>query len=141
MALLIREQFEIPGNLRRWSFILIGIGLLAFIIGFITKGISPDQHQRDIFWGTLMYNSIFFMLICNASMFFICATTLAWGGWYTVIRRVPEAISTLVPIFGLIAFIILMYIVFGMGAETHIYHWLDKNAVANDEILKGKVDF
>ena len=89
------------------------MGVLALIIGFITKGLSADEHQKDIFWGTLMYNSLFFMLICNASMFFICATTLAMGGWYTVLRRVPEAISTMVPVFGAIAFIVLLYIVFG----------------------------
>ncbi len=137
----IKEQFEIPGKMRTWSIALICVGLLALIIGFATKGISTDQHQKDIFWGTLMYNSIYFLLICNGSMFFICATTLAMGGWQVVFRRVPEAISTMVPIFGLIAFVILMYIVFGMGSHTHIYHWLDKDAVTNDEILKGKSGF
>lgn len=136
-----REQFEIPAKQRTWAFALIGIGVLALIIGFITKGASSEQHDKDIFWGTLMYNSLFFLLITNASMFFICATTLAWGGWQTVFRRVPEAISTLVPIFGSIAFVVLMYIVFGMGSHTHIYHWLDRDAVAKDEILNGKSGF
>ena len=136
-----REQFEIPAKQRTWSFALIGIGALALIIGFITKGLSTEQHEKDIFWGTVMYNSLFFLLITNASMFFICATTLAWGGWQTVFRRVPEAISTLVPIFGGIAFVVLMYIVFGMGSNTHIYHWLDRDAVAKDEILSGKSGF
>lgn len=138
---VFKEQFEIPARLKTWSLGLIIVGLIAFIIGFVTHGMSSEQHEKDIFWGTVMYNSIFFMLICNASMFFICATTLAMGGWQIVLRRIPEAISTLVPIFGVIAFIILMYIVFGMGAHTHIYHWLDKEAVANDELLKGKSGF
>jgi hypothetical protein len=87
----ITENFEISAKQRRWSLILIGIGVLALILGFATKGLSADEHQKDIFWGTLMYNSLFFMLICNASMFFICASTLAMGGWYTVLRRIPEA--------------------------------------------------
>ncbi len=136
---LIREQFEIPGKMRTWSFALIGIGILALIIGFIIKGAGTDEHQKDIFWGTLMYNSLFFMLICNGSMFFICATTLAMGGWYTVLRRVPEAISTMVPVFGLIAFIVLLYIVFG----THIYQWADAELLKkeNDEIVLRKLGF
>ncbi len=135
----IKEQFEIPGKMKTWSMALIAVGLLALIIGFVTKGTSSDEHEKTIFWGTLMYNSLFFMLICNASMFFICATTLAMGGWQTVFRRIPEAISTLVPIFGSITFLILIYIVF-IDHNHHIYHWLSKEA-AEDPVLKGKLGF
>ena len=76
----LKLQFEIPGKMKTWSMALIGIGLLALIVGFVTKGMSADDHDKSVFWGTLLYNSIFFLLICNASMFFICATTLAMGG-------------------------------------------------------------
>src|ERR1043166_8199389 len=86
----IREQFEIPSRMKAWSVALIVIGAIAFILGLVTKGLSGDEHQKAIFIGTLMYNSIFWMLICNASMFFICATTLAMGGWNTVIRRFAQ---------------------------------------------------
>ncbi len=110
----IREQFEVSGNMKTWSMGLIAIGAVAFIIGLITKGFSSDEHQQAIFWGTLMYNSIFFLLICNASMFFICITTLAKGGWQTVFRRMPEAISAIVPILGLITIFILFFVAFGL---------------------------
>ena len=136
----IREKFEMPGRMRTWSLGLIAVGLITIIIGFITKGTDTEHHGREIFWGTLMYNSIFFMLICNAAMFFICATTLAMGGFQQSFRRVPEAISTLVPIFGVITFAVLMYVVFG-GHLHHIYHWLDKEHVEHDAILKGKQGF
>lgn len=136
----VKEQFEIPSRMKTWSMVLIAIGVIAFILGLITKGVSKDEHERAIFLGTLMYNSIFWMLICNASMFFLCATTLAMGGWSTVLRRVPEAISTLVPVFGVIAFAILLYIVV-VDPNYAVYHWLDKEAVAHDEILKGKSGF
>ncbi|MEP6512973.1 MAG: quinol:cytochrome C oxidoreductase [Parafilimonas sp.] len=137
---LVREHFEVPSRTKTVSLVLIAIGALTFLIGLFTKGISSDEHQRAIFLGTVMYNSIFWMLICNASMFFICATTLAMGGWATAIRRVPEAISTLVPIFGAIAFVVLMYIVF-IGKNDQVYHWLNKEEVAHDAILKGKSGF
>jgi hypothetical protein len=140
MASTLREQFEVTGKMRTWSIGLIAVGLLAFIIGLITKGLSSDPHEQAVFWGTLLYNSIFFMLICNASMFFICVTTLAHGGWQVAFRRVPEAISAVVPIFGVIAFFIMMFIVFGMGHGEHhpIYHWLHPEG---DEILTGKKGF
>jgi len=138
----IKDQFEVPAKMKTWAFALIGIGLLAIILGFVTKGASADQHQKDIFWGTILYNTVFFTLICNASMFFICATTLAMGGWQLTFRRVPEAISTLVPIFGVLTLIVFACI-FGMGKESHIYPWLNVEklkADGNHEVL-GKLGF
>jgi hypothetical protein len=105
----------------------------------VTKGFSADEHEQTQFWGTLMYNSIFWTLVCNAAMFFIGVTTMAMGGFQQSFRRVPEAISTMVPIFGAITFAVLMYVIF--GHKHHIYHWLDTEAVANDPILKGKAGF
>ncbi len=132
-------QFEIPGKMRTWSFALMGVGLAALLIGLFTKGFSSDEHEQAVFWGTLMYNTIFWTLVTNAAMFFICVTTLAMGGWQQSFRRVPEAISTLVPIFGSITFAVLIYVVF--SHKHHIYHWVDAEAVAADPILNGKKGF
>ena len=74
-------------------------------------------------------------------MFFIAATTLAFGGWQMAFRRVPEAISAAVPVIGIIALIVLLAIVFGGHHMTHIYHWTDTEAVESDKILKGKSGF
>jgi hypothetical protein len=135
----IRTQFEVPAKLKTWSLALIAVGAVAIILGMVTKGFSKNEHDQVHFWGTLMYNSIFWLLVCNASMFFICVTTMAWGGWQMAFRRIPEAISTMVPIFGLITLGILLYIIF---SHNHgIYHWLDADAVAKDPILNGKKGF
>jgi hypothetical protein len=86
------------------------IGLLSLIIGFILYGTGEHDNR---FWATLLQNSIYFLMICNSSMFFICATTLALGGWQTSFRRVPEAISAAVPYLGGFAFVVLMILIFG----------------------------
>lgn len=140
MAADIREQFVVSPKMKTWSMVLIAIGVVTFIIGLITKGMSNDEHQKSIFIGTLMYNSIFWMLICNSSMFFLCATTLAMGGWHAVIKRIPEAISTLVPVFGIITLAIFIYVV-AIDHTAGVYEWLDKDLVAKDHILKGKSGF
>src|SRR6478672_4972575 len=134
-----REQFEMPSKTKTWSLALIAVGALALIIGLVTKGFSSDEQEKSVFWGTLMYNSIFFTLICNASMFFICATTLAMGGWQMVFRRVPEAISKAVITLGSITWLILFYIIV-IDHNHHIYHWLSEDA-KTDPILKGKLGF
>jgi hypothetical protein len=135
----IREQFEMTSRMRNWGLGLTGAGVVALLLGIFTLGMSSDTHESSRFWAVLLQNSVFFLLVVNAAMFFICATTLAMGGWQISFRRVPEAISALVPVFGLLAFIVLMCIVF--GHQHHIFHWLDKEVVENDPILKGKSGF
>ncbi|HTF29163.1 MAG TPA: hypothetical protein VK625_09985 [Flavitalea sp.] len=135
-----KDFFTVPNRYRTWSLALIGVGILSVIVGFFMFG-TGDVHDKTRFWATLLHNSIYFMLICNASMFFICATTLAWSGWQLAFQRVSEAISAVVPVIGVIAFVIMMSIVFGGHHMTHIYHWTDTEAVANDEILDGKSGF
>jgi hypothetical protein len=134
-----RAQFEMPSKTKTWSIALMVIGAAALIIGMSMHGFSDNEHEKSVFWGTLMYNSIFFTLICNASMFFICATTLAMGGWQMAFRRVPEAISKAVIILGIITWLVLFYIVF-IDHNHHIYHWLSEDA-KTDPILKGKLGF
>jgi hypothetical protein len=137
-AITIKEQFEIPGKLKTWAYALIGFGLLAIIAGYITKGRGTEEEQA-VFIGTIMYNTIFWTLITNASMFFICVTTLAMGGWQQTFRRVPEAISTMVPIFGSITLVVLLYVAF--SGNHHVYHWLDTKSMEADSVLKGKAGF
>ncbi|HRH47683.1 MAG TPA: quinol:cytochrome C oxidoreductase [Panacibacter sp.] len=137
----IKDHFEMPSKSRTWSLALIFIGALLLVIGFVTRGMSSDENDKTIFWGTLMYNSIFFTLICNASMFFICATTLAMGGWQMAFRRVPEAISKMVIILGSVTWLILLYIVvIDNNKDIHIFHWLSDES-KSDPILKGKLGF
>ena len=117
----------------------MAIGLLSIIGLWVTSGSSTDPKEQARFWASLLQNSVFFLLIVNASMFFFCITTLAWGGWQMSFRRVPEAISAVVPVLGVIAAAILLSIVFG---DNHtIYHWTDAEHVQHDEILSHKKGF
>ena len=134
----MKEHFEIPRGYRTWSMGLMAAGILSLIIGFIMYG-TGDEINQTRFWATLLHNGVYFLLVLNAVMFFLCATTLSMGGWQVSFRRVTEAISACVPVVGLITFVILMSIVF--GNKHLIYEWLDKEAVSKDEILKGKVGF
>lgn len=129
----IKEFFDIPARYRTWSMALMGVGILSVIIGFILYG--GGEHHGMRFWASLLQNSVFFLLVTNAAMFFICATTLAFGGWQLVFRRVTEAISVAVIPLGIIAFIVLVALV---ALDPHVYHWLHPHG---DKILEGKVAF
>src|SRR5579859_7196771 len=132
----VKEHFETPGRYKQWSFGLMGVGLLSVIIGYIVYG-NVEHGTR--FWAALLQNSVYFLLITNAAMFFFCAATLAMGGWQLVFRRVTEAISASVIPLGVITFVILMAIVF--GGKDAIYIWVNKDVVAKDAILNGKKGF
>ncbi len=133
---MIKQQFEVTPGYKKWSLGLLGVGGLVLLLGIFFLAFSKDEHNQTRFWAVLLQNSTFFLLVCNASMFFICITTLAMGGWQIAFRRVPEAISTLVPVFAILAAIVFLGIIF--GHQHHIYHWLDKEHVEQDPILKGK---
>jgi hypothetical protein len=128
----IKEFFDIPARYRTWSMALMGIGVLSVIVGFIIYG--TGEHPAR-FWASLLQNSVYFLLVVNAVMFFICATTLAMGSFQMTFRRVSEAISVCVIPLGIIALIVLIALV---TVDPHIYHWLHPHG---DKILEGKSAF
>lgn len=135
----IRSTFTVPKRFQTISMALMAFGLLSIIGLWVTSGSSDDPKEQARFWASLLQNSVFFLLVVNASMFFICITTLAWGGWQMAFRRVPEAISAVVPVIGVICGAILLAIVFG---DNHtIYHWTDAEHVQHDPILSHKKGF
>lgn len=134
----LREQFAIPKRYNTFAMALMAVGLLSIVILFFTHGTNSNEHVSARFWAALLQNSVYFLLITNAAMFFICATTLAWGGWQMSFRRVTEAISTCVPILGIITLVILMVLVFG---PSHvIYKWAAPDAM-NDHAIAHKSGF
>lgn len=134
----IREQFVVPKRYNMWSMGLMAVGVLSIILLYVTHG-TKGEHEQARFWASLLQNSVFFLLVVNAAMFFICATTLAWGGWQISFRRVAEAISACVPVLGVICGAILLAIVF--GGNHAIYHWTDTEHVQHDPILLHKAGF
>ena len=135
----LRQQFEIPKKYNTAALVMMAIGLLSIIILFITHGASGDQYKAARFWASLLQTSVYFLLVVNAAMFFIAATTLAWGGWQMSFRRVAEAISTCVLPIGVISLIILLYIAF--GPNHVIYHWADTHHAQEDPVLAHKAGF
>lgn len=131
----LKEQFQVPGKFRTISLVLLAIGIVSTVVGYFMYG-TGDEHQQARFWGAMIQNSVYFLLVVNAAMFFICATTLAMGGWQLAFRRVSEAISVAVIPLGIIALVVLLSLI--IGHKHHIYHWLTPEG---DKILEGKSGF
>ena len=154
----MNHQFELPGSYKKWTYGLIGAGIIALLYGMIAfhpftpvahAAAGHDAHasvnvDSTRFWAVLLQNSVFWLLVVNASMFFLCVTTMAMGAWQISFRRVAEAISSVVPILGILNFLVLLAIV--IGDRSDIYHWLNKDlynvkSPMFDKILNGKSGF
>src|SRR6201994_4630515 len=132
----VKEQFVIPKRYNTWSMGLMAVGVISIIILFVSYGTKSDSVAQSRFWASLLQNSVYFLLVTNAVMFFICATTLSWGGWQISFRRVSEAISAVVPVIGVISIAIMLALVF--GSNHLIYQWADPQKVSASHELQVK---
>src|SRR4030095_7525129 len=139
MLMSTRENFTIPKRYNTIAIALMIFGVLAIIGLYVTAGSKSDPHQQARFWASLLQNSVYFLLIVNAAMFFICATTLGWGSLQWAFGRVTEAISACVPVIGVICAVILLALAFGPNHE--IYHWTNSEHVRTDATLNFKKGF
>ena len=114
------------------SIVMIVIGILSCSVAFIT-----DSHAA---WTNLLFNNYFFLGISIFAVFFVALQHVAEAGWSTVLKRVPEAIMSFLPITA----VIMLFIVIAATLHwNHIYHWLaegvmDPESDYYDKIIAGK---
>ncbi len=130
-------MFTITKNARNLSMSLMAIGLIALIFGF-----STNAHAA---WPSLLFNSYFFLGISVFAVFFIAMQYVSEAAWSIVVKRVPEAIISFLPISGIIMLIIMVSGAMHFGGN-HIYHWMaegimDPDSENYDAIIAGKEAF
>ncbi len=101
-----------------------------------------ESHAKP--WTTRIYinllaNGYYLLLIASCGLLFVAIQYAANAGWATVLLRIPQAISTILPVGAIL--ILLVFIVAG----SDIYHWihyehqhLAKGDPGFDKILSGK---
>jgi len=125
---MTNQNFHIPAKARTVSLALLVIGALALIAGGITM--LGNDHSSTRFWASLLQNSVFFLLICVASLFLMAATSLAQAAWIVSFRRIPEAIGSIVWILGIVVFVVIAILV--LTDNTHIYPWLEDGHIPHN---------
>jgi hypothetical protein len=137
------NQYVISGGLKKWSAAFMIVGLLTLICGFIflnpLAGAHGDNLNSTRFWAVLLQNGLFWLFLVNTATFFLVISILAMSGWQIGFRRVTEALSSVVPLMGIITLLIVMCIVFGHRGD--IYPWLDSELLKTDKELQGKSGF
>jgi len=102
----------------------------------------PAEHAKPIatrIWTNLLLNGYLILLISACGLFFFALQYIANAGWATLLIRIPQAISTFLPVGALI-----ILAVFFIDGEN-IYHWVHyehqhiaKGAPGYDAILDDK---
>ena len=125
-------MFTIDKKAKNFSMVLMAIGLIALIYGF-----STDAHRA---WPSLLFNNYFFIGIAVFGVFFVAKQYVSEAGWSIVLKRIPEAVMSVLPIMSLI----MLFIMFASIMHwNHIYHWLhegimDPASDHYDKIIAGK---
>jgi hypothetical protein len=130
-------MFTITKNARNLSMVLMAIGLIALIFAFTT-----NPHAA---WPSLLFNNYFFLGISVFAVFFIALQYVSEAAWSIVLKRIPEAVISFLPITGLIMLIIMVSGAMHFGGN-HIYHWMaegimDSGSEHYDKIIAGKEAF
>jgi len=131
------EKFTFSGRLKKASYILMGIGLLALIWG-IVQAIGAHGHWNAKLWGNILANNMFFLGLSLSALSIIAINYVGYAGWYITVKRVAEAISMFIPV----AAVLMLVVILGMWLHAHhLYHWADADVMSGDSILKGKSAF
>jgi hypothetical protein len=118
------EQFNFKNKYRNILIIIMLGGLLITVAAILVSGTGVSR-----IWANILLNNQYFMGIALGAAFFISVHRVALSGWHTVLQRLPDAITTFLPV----SFVLMLLIYFGMH---HIYHWSDYEGY--DKVLEGR---
>lgn len=148
-------EFQISAKAKKTIFGVIGVGLVAFIIGIVQNS-GTDQFGTRLM-SNFLIDGFFFFAIALGALFFLALQYATETGWSVAVKRVVEGIASyvLVGIGILLAvFLVLTFTDGGFfGATTtidgistthhtgHIYEWMDPTIVEHDTMIAGKAPF
>ena len=129
-------EYNFSSRARIFTFVLMGIGLIAMIVGFMHD--HTDHHTR--FWANLMVNGFFFFAIALGALFFMALQYVTEAAWSVAVKRIMEGISAYLP-YG--AAVLLIVFLTGSLHVHHLFHWMDPEVYNPesehyDAIIAGK---
>ena len=148
-------EFQISAKAKKTIFGVIGVGLVAFIIGII-QNTGTDQFGTRLM-SNFLIDGFFFFAIALGALFFLALQYATETGWSVAIKRVVEGVSSYIwvgiPVL-IVVFLVLTFTDGGwFGAETvnnsaghvvhtgHIYEWMDHTLVEGDHMSEHKEPF
>jgi hypothetical protein len=117
---------ELPAKIGTVGLVLFVTGVLLGIVGFITE---PERAAYSY-----LPAYMFLVSIAIGSLFLIALEYLAGADWSVPFRRIPEFLSSLLPLL----FILVIPLLFHMN---DLFTWMHREVVSNDNIIQGKTPY
>lgn len=120
------EKFVTNPNLKTAIWVLMGLGLITFIIGF-----TRDQERL---WPAYLTAFFYFSCLGLGGLFFTSIQHIAKAGWSSSIRRYAEAMTAFIP------FILLGGLVMVLGMKT-LFPWANPEVIAESPMVAAKTGY
>ncbi len=117
------KHFEPSVQIMKNLLYLCGIGVAVTIIGIF---FVPDRAL-----GNLLLANYYLLGLGLAAIIFITMLYVSNAGWATAIRRVPEAMTSVIPVAALVMLALMFFI-------PYIYEWSHVEVLPHDEMLQEK---
>jgi len=108
----MEEKFIYRKKYKLRAIILIIVGFLLLLTSLVIFNIGAER-----LWANILLNNYFYLSFGLGAVIFIAIHNLGFSGWHTLIQRIPEAMSSFLPVSGIIMLLIAL---FGI---PHLYHW------------------
>ena len=113
-------RLNVTPAMQRIPLALVAVGALALVGGLI---VSPTRT-----WMNLLVDGFYVLSLGVSALFFITTQRLSSSLWSAAIRRIPEAITRVLPA----AAVLMVVLAFGFG---HLYAWTDPAKLHEDHAL------
>lgn len=135
----INERYTFGGKARLFSLVALALGVIAIAYGLLAK----DHVTVGRTWANLLLMGYYFTCVCAAGTFFVALQYVTQAGWSSGMLRIPEAMSSMLPIAS-----ILLFVIVAMGLFSHnlYHHWygeglMDPESPNYDALVAGKQAF
>lgn len=122
----MEKTFTIPPKARIIALLLIAIGAITLVFGFISD--SPRT------WAVVLLNNFYFLSLALGALFFIAVQYVTESGWSTMFKRIPEAMAFFIPV----AFVIMLAMFAGI---REIYTWAEPGITVDDALIAHKAPY
>jgi hypothetical protein len=135
-------EFQISAKAKKTIFGVIGVGIVAAIIGIVQNS-GTEQFTTRLF-SNLLIDGFFFFAIALGALFFLALQYATETGWSVAIKRVVEGVSSYVVVGAGVLLVIFLIITLMDGG--HIYKWMDPAVTTKgdphyDAIIANKSPF
>jgi hypothetical protein len=122
-------NYTFGGKTKILSIILMVVGLAAIIYGAVA---TPERLLPN-----LLLNGFLFTAIAIAGTVFVAVHYAGQGGWYSAVKRVPEAFTSFLPIGMAVLLGLICFDMFSNSETFKIWEWMSPEFQESDRVYKN----